>query len=134
MPWSSGRGRKMRLCVPTEYEGGLDTPVYGHFGSAPFFCLLDTDTEEVEGLRNSNEHHEHGRCRPVQQLDGARLDAVAVTGMGRNALARLTAAGIAVYLTTGVTLREVLYEARHGQLQQLDPDEACRGRGHHHLH
>ena len=124
----------MRICVPTEHEGGLDTTVYTHFGSAPFFCLLDTETAEVENLDNSDHDHQHGRCRPVQQLAGRQIDAVAVRGMGRNALSRFAAAGIPVYLTTGVTLKDVLQEARGGMLQLLDPEQACQGHGHGHHH
>lgn len=124
----------MRICVPTGTDEGIDAAVFGHFGSAPYFSVLDTDTGEVEVLTNGNEHHEHGRCRPVQQLDPARLDAVAVRGMGRNALTRLAAAGIPVYVCRGNDLREILQEARKGILQPLDPSRACAGHGNHHGH
>jgi len=124
----------MRICIPTEDEAGLEATVCGHFGSAPLFSLLDTETAVVETLDNGNQHHVHGRCAPVEQLTGLGFDAVVVRGMGRNALARLSAAGIDVLITTGTTLREVLEEAKTGRLQRLDPESACHGHGHVHIH
>ncbi|MFO7769269.1 MAG: NifB/NifX family molybdenum-iron cluster-binding protein [bacterium] len=124
----------MRICVPTGTDEGIEAVVFGHFGSAPYFSVLDTETGEVEVLDNGDQHHEHGRCRPVQQLDTGRLDAVAVRGMGRNALARFSAAGIPVYLCRGENLQQVLDEARSGDLQVLDPSRACAGHGHGHGH
>jgi predicted Fe-Mo cluster-binding NifX family protein len=124
----------MRICVPTEDEAGLASIVCGHFGSAPCFSLLDIDTGEVETMENGNRHHTHGQCMPVDQLRDVRFDAVVVRGMGRNALARLSEAGIEVKITTGLDLHGVLEEARTGRLVRLDPAAACGGRGYHHVH
>ncbi len=124
----------MRICVPTGTDEGLGAAVFGHFGSAPYFSVLDTETGEVEVLSNRNQHHEHGMCRPVGHLDGADIDAVVVKGMGRNALVRLAGAGIPVYLCRGGDLAQVLEEARAGALEVLDPARACAGHGHGHEH
>ena len=32
----------MKVCFPTQTNEGLAAAVYGHFGSAPFFTLCDT--------------------------------------------------------------------------------------------
>ena len=125
----------MRICVPTENENGLEAAVCAHFGSTPFFSVLDIESEAVESIQNANQHHEHGSCHPLQQLAGTRFEAIAVRGIGRNAIARLGAAGIPVFVTTGTTLREVLAEAKAGLLQELHPGQACPGHGHnHHQH
>jgi len=50
----------MRICVPTENENGLEAAVCAHFGSTPFFSVLDIESEEVESIQNANQHHEHG--------------------------------------------------------------------------
>ncbi len=122
----------MRICVPTGTDQGIEAEVFGHFGSAPYFSLLDTDTAEVEVLSNSNDHREHGQCSPMRQLTGVAFDAVVVRGMGRNAVARFAAANIPVMVTACTTLQDVLDEARAGNLQQLDPNQACQGHGGHH--
>jgi predicted Fe-Mo cluster-binding NifX family protein len=128
----------MRICVPTATDDGMEAAVYRHFGSAPYFSLLDTERDEVEVIPNGDHHHEHGLCNPVGALLGVELDAVAVLGMGRNALARLTQAGIPVYVATGRTLREVGDDIRNGLALPLDVDATCAGHAHsgphHHRH
>jgi len=127
----------MRICVPTATDQGMDAAVHGHFGSAPFFSVLDTDKGEVEIVSNANQRHEHGQCNPVGALMGIPLDAVVVRGMGRNALARLNQAGIPVYLTTGQRLRDVATEIADGLARPLDFNDTCAGHGghdHHHHH
>ena len=122
----------MRICVPTGTDQGIEAEVFGHFGSAPYFSLLDTDTAEVEVLGNSNDHHEHGQCAPIRQLAGVEFDAIVVRGMGRNAVARFAAANVQVMVTAGATLQDVLDEVRAGTLRELDPSQACQGHGGHH--
>jgi predicted Fe-Mo cluster-binding NifX family protein len=127
----------MRICVPTATDEGLDAEVYGHFGSAPFFSVLDTDTDTVEVLANGHQHHEHGQCNPVGSLMGVKLDGVVVRGMGRNALARLGAAGIPVFVADGDTVRDIGAQVRAELLLPLDVAGACGGHAHggpHHHH
>ena len=130
----------MRICVPTVTDDGLDARVSPHFGSAPFFSVVDTDGDGVEVIVNGGRKHEHGKCNPVSALSGVSLDAVVVRGLGRNALARLGEAGIPVYVATGGTLREVKAQIRDGRIRLLDFDSACGGhahgghRHHHHHH
>ncbi len=120
----------MRICVPTATDDGLDAAVHGHFGSAPYFSILDTETGAVEAVRNANEHHEHGQCNPVGALTGLNPDAVVVRGIGRGALVRLTQAGIAVYVAEGATLAEVGVRFQSGDVRAMDFDSACHGHSH----
>lgn len=127
----------MRICVPTATDEGMESAVYPHFGSAPFFSVVDTDTEVVEIVSNGHQHHEHGQCNPVGSLADVELDAVVVKGMGRNALARLSQVGIPVFVAEGDTLRDVAAEARAELLLPLDVNATCGGHGqggHHHHH
>ena len=129
----------MRICVPTATDEGLDAKVYGHFGSAPFFTVLDTERDVVEIVPNGDQHHEHGKCNPVAALMGIVLDAVLVRGIGRGALLRLTQAGIPVYVAEGDTIRDVGIRFRSGDVSLVDFDAACNGHpqhdhGHHHHH
>ena len=32
----------MNLCIPITEDQGLQSPVSGHFGSAPYFMIVDT--------------------------------------------------------------------------------------------
>jgi predicted Fe-Mo cluster-binding NifX family protein len=72
----------MKICIPTETDAGKKAKVYGHFGSAPYFTIYDTEKDDCETVDNSNQHHIHGTCHPVGALDSQRIDAVVCAGMG----------------------------------------------------
>ena len=119
----------MKICIPAENDLGTDSRAYDHFGSAPFFIISDTGTGTCETISNQNEHHEHGQCAPMRQLSSHELDGVVCRGMGRNALARFTSAGIRVFITRSQTVGEIIEEARSGRLQPLDGAHVCPGHG-----
>ena len=55
----------MKVCLPISKNLGLDSPVHGHFGSAPGFLAVDTETLAAEAILNANLNHVHGGCSPV---------------------------------------------------------------------
>ena len=77
----------MKVCIPVSEQRGLESPVHGHFGSAPGFISVDAETLAVETLSNGDLGHEHGTCSPVRALAGAKPGAVLVGGLGAGALA-----------------------------------------------
>lgn len=71
----------MRVCIPTVDANGMEAKASGHFGSAPYFTLVDLDTQKVESVQNEHAHHEHGSCNPVASLMGKEVDAVVCHGL-----------------------------------------------------
>lgn len=65
----------MKLCFPVDVDNGLERRIFGHFGSAPFFVVFDTDTEEVSSIDNQDLGHIHGQCNPMKALNGKMMDA-----------------------------------------------------------
>jgi predicted Fe-Mo cluster-binding NifX family protein len=128
----------MKVCIPVAEYCGLESPVYGHFGSAPTFVLVDSETMSVESLGNRDQTHVHGQCSPVKALAGARPDAVVVSGIGAGALIGLREAGIRVYRATGETVAEVVSLLKKGDLKEIDREHTCLGHGEgsgcHHTH
>ncbi|MGD8414975.1 MAG: NifB/NifX family molybdenum-iron cluster-binding protein [Candidatus Latescibacterota bacterium] len=120
----------MKLCIPTEDSAGLDAHVCAHFGSAPFFTLVDTESEEVELLNNGNLAHQHGECNPVSSIQSQSFDALVCGGLGRRALMKLQQSGFKVYLTGAPTVRGVVAEQRGGSLREATVEEACGGHSH----
>jgi predicted Fe-Mo cluster-binding NifX family protein len=120
----------MTLCIPTNGPLGLNDTVYGHFGSAPYFTVVDTDTNEITIIDNTDKQHGHGNCAPAEDLLARGVDAVAAGGMGRRALARFNAAGIRVFLTRAATPAEAVSEVVRGAAEECTPESACAG--HHH--
>lgn len=122
----------MRVCIPVNADVGAASPVCEHFGSSPFFMVVDTESGAYRALPNRNQHHAHGACQPLRALQGERLDALVVGGIGAGALMKLTAAGLAVYLAEHATVDETLTALKAGRLRPVRPEGACAGHGHGH--
>jgi predicted Fe-Mo cluster-binding NifX family protein len=119
----------MKLCIPVTADQGMNSPVSGHFGSAPMFVIHDTETGETSFTDNNNEHHAHGHCHPVGALDGQAVDAILVGGIGAHAVSRLAAAGIKVYRATATTLGDAVKAWQAGTLEQISDEGACAHHG-----
>ena len=126
----------MNICIPITSDEGLESPVCAHFGSAPAFLIVDTDSGVCRAVTNTNQHHGHGMCAPLAALQGERIDAMVVGGIGAGALGKLAAAGIQVHLAQHATVRETVDALVAGTLPVMGPDLACahHGPGGHHEH
>ena len=122
----------MKLCIPVDSDDGLDSPVSGHFGSAPTFIIVDTASRDLRAVPNLKMEHDHGHCSPLESLEGQDIDYVAVGGIGRGALGKLESAGIHVVRTPASTVRETVQAFAAGSLEPVAPDAACSSHGHHH--
>ena len=124
----------MNICVPIDTDNGLSSPVCAHFGSAPAFMIVDTDSGSCRAIANGNQHHGHGMCSPLQSLQGEHLDAMVVGGIGMGALNKLNAASIRIYVSEHATVAEVLAAFKAGTLRLMQPNMACaqHGQGHGH--
>jgi len=122
----------MRVCIPVESWQGMDSRVYGHFGSAPCFALVDTESRAVEPLGNGNLHHAHGQCSPLAALAGARIDALVTGGIGARALQVLAGQGVRAYRAAGpATVAEVVADLQADRLAEIGADDACSQHGCH---
>ena len=117
----------MKIAIPVAEDFGLESLVYGHFGSAPVFVLVDLETMSVESLGNQDQVHVHGQCSPVQALAGTKPDAVVVGGIGAGALLGLRRARIKVYRCSGGTIAQALQQLKAGELPEMKEDSVCSG-------
>jgi predicted Fe-Mo cluster-binding NifX family protein len=122
----------MILCIPVERDEGSKSRIYGHFGSAPVFILVDPESMEYSTVQNDNSHHAHGMCNPVAALGGRPVDGVLLASIGRRALEKLHAMGITVYRSSAVTVEEAAREHLEGNLEVMTLDSACGRHGQHH--
>ena len=120
----------MKVSFGVEVNEGFESRVYGHFGSAPAFVIVDTDLNRVLSLDNSNAHHVHGACNPVMALGGNSVDAMVVGGIGPGALMKLNALGIKVYGAGAATIVENMALLEENRLQELSMDNSCRAHQH----
>lgn len=117
----------MKLCFPVKEISDLESEVYGHFGSAPAFVIVDSDTMAVRVAHNADRHHAHGMCNPVGALEGQEVDAVIVGGIGGGALMKLSGAGISVYKAMGKTVRQNIELFSSKGLPRFQPGHVCGG-------
>lgn len=120
----------MKICFPVVENQGLESEVYGHFGSAPQFIVIDTESREVRALNNNDQHHAHGACQPLKALGGQDVDAIVVGGIGAGALMGLNRAGLTVYQAQGVTIADNITCLAEDKLPVLTPAQTCGGHAH----
>ena len=101
----------MKVCFPVLKAEGMDSEVYGHFGSAPAFMVVETENNTTTTITNSDQHHTHGACNPLKALDNQRVDAIVVGGIGAGALTKLNQQGIKVFQAQAQTVRENIRDA-----------------------
>jgi predicted Fe-Mo cluster-binding NifX family protein len=122
----------MQICIPVIEDRGLESRVSGHFGSAPGFMIVDTESLACRAIENHNAHHAHGMCQPLAALAGEVVDALVVGGIGMGALMKLQASGITVFRAEHPTVAEAVSAYNEGKLQPVDQDRACAGHHGHH--
>jgi predicted Fe-Mo cluster-binding NifX family protein len=112
----------MRICIPTEGNGGLDDRVCEHFGRSPTYTIYDTETGEVEILPNTSEHF-GGSGLPAELLAQAGVNVVLCAGLGPRAIALLAQYGIEVHTGAFGTVREAIQAWQAGRLSGAEPCE-----------
>jgi len=115
----------MKICIPTETGEGKTAQVFGHFGSAPFFTIYNTETLALEIVENGNSHHEHGACNPLAALQGKAVDVVVTGGMGARAVMMLNAQGIKVFRAVPGTVDTIIGNFSAQDLEELTVSNAC---------
>lgn len=120
----------MKVCFPVQHVDGMESRVFNHFGSAPFFIVVDTSTNLVSTITNRDQHHAHGSCNPILALDNQSIDAVVVGGIGGGALQRLNQAGIRVYRAAAESVKENVTLYLEKGLQEFGMMHVCGGHSH----
>ena len=119
----------MNICIPVTQDNGIRSPVSLHFGSAPVFMVVDTESGTCRAITNVNFNHAHGMCKPLSQLAGENLDAMVVGGIGMGAFGKLKAANIRVLLSEHATVEETVAAFKAGSLGEVSPATACAHHG-----
>jgi len=121
----------MKICFPVPRDNGSTSTIHDHFGSAPYFLIVDTDTGSTTSIDTRDTHHTHGTCTPLKALVGTPIDAVVVSGIGGGALSMLRQAQIRVYRSQAATVGENVELLRCGIFQEIIP-QTCGGHAHGH--
>jgi predicted Fe-Mo cluster-binding NifX family protein len=120
----------MKICFPVAEVKGIESEVYGHFGSAPAFIIVETENNHVTTINNNDQHHAHGACNPLKKFNNKQVDALVVGGIGMGALNILKQSGIQVYRAQAPTVQENIAFLKAGNLPEFAPQHTCAGHGH----
>jgi predicted Fe-Mo cluster-binding NifX family protein len=107
----------MKVCFPAKTLEGMKSLVYEHFGSAPGFVIIDTESMNLEEIQNGDMHHDDGMCQPLKALGGRQVDA----------LMKLQAQGIKVFHAADGTVLQNLDLIKNGNLPQFEAQHTCGG-------
>jgi predicted Fe-Mo cluster-binding NifX family protein len=126
----------MKIAIPVQDSRGLESPVYGHFGSAPCFLVYDSESGTASVVDNGQLAHEHGQCNPIAVLAGQRVDALVTGGIGGRALELLNAARVRVYQAGSAgNAAQALKSFQENGLEEITVSSCCShgpGEGHGH--
>lgn len=95
----------LRIAVPSDEPGGLDSPRSGRFRRSPCFTIVDVVDDSVVGVRvvrndkHKHQHkhkHDHG-LTPILLLGENMVDVVIVTRIGHKSLLHCLQAGMRVF-------------------------------------
>ncbi|MCX5816349.1 MAG: diguanylate cyclase [Proteobacteria bacterium] len=117
----------MKVCFAVQEDQGIESIVYGHFGSAPIFIVVDTELQKTVTVNNRDLNHVHGACSPIKAIGGQDIEAVVVGGIGAGAIRGLNAAGIKVYGSVKETVKDNLNLLIENKLPELSMFNACSG-------
>lgn len=120
----------MRICFPAAEALGISSEVYGHFGSAPAFIIVETENNDVATINNKDQHHAHGACNPLKALNNQKVDAIVVGGIGAGALTKLNQQGMKVFQAQAQTVRENIQLLKDQKLPEFTMQHTCAGHGH----
>jgi len=119
----------MKICFPVSKVNGMESEVYGHFGSAPAFLVIETDSNTIKTINNRDQHHVHGACNPMKALNNQKIDAIVVGGIGTGALSRLNQLGIKVFQAQAITIKENIAILKNQNLPEFSALHCCSGHG-----
>jgi predicted Fe-Mo cluster-binding NifX family protein len=119
----------MKICVPTNGAGGLEDRLSQHFGRAPTFTIVDTESGEVTVIENKSDHM-GGTGKPPEQIKGTGSKVVLCPGLGPSALIMLMSYGMQVFVGANGTARDAIDQFKSGSLKTATLESACKEHKH----
>jgi len=116
--------------MPVNENDGINSTICEHFGSAPLFMIVDTNTLSITEVKNDDQHHAHGMCHPLSVLGNYKFDGIVVGGIGAGALNKLKNAGITVYITEYSNISNTIKAYNENKLKEMDQNNVCSHHGH----
>lgn len=120
----------MKITFPTNDLKGLESQLADHFGRAPTFTIIDSETDELKVIDNSGEHFGGRQSAPVLVVNNG-TNVLVCKALGRKAIAKFVELGIEVYITKELTVKNALEAFNKQELKKATESEACADSKHH---
>jgi predicted Fe-Mo cluster-binding NifX family protein len=114
----------MKVAIPTMGDKGLEDQVFPHFGRAPTFTIVDTETLAVEVRANVSEHFGGGINAPTV-VAGAEAEALLCSGIGPRAITMFESLGIRVFTGASASVEASVKAFKDGRLHEATDKDAC---------
>ncbi|HIE33671.1 MAG TPA: dinitrogenase iron-molybdenum cofactor biosynthesis protein [Candidatus Altiarchaeales archaeon] len=119
----------MKIAIPTTGNSSLDDMVSEHFGRAPTFTIVDSDTLKFRVIENTSEHM-GGVGKPPEIMQREGVDIILCSGLGFRAIQMFENLGIEVFVGAHGRVRDAVEMWKKGKLQRATYEHGCRGQGH----
>lgn len=96
----------MKICFPVIADAGMESRIYGHFASAPFFLFIDTATRKGSVIANCDSVNPYAGCNPFSALGRQQLDGIVVGGIGDDSVRVMNMCGFKVYRAVSPSVAE----------------------------
>jgi predicted Fe-Mo cluster-binding NifX family protein len=108
---------------------GLKELVCEHFGRAPTYTIVDTETNDVRIVKNVSEHM-GGTGTPPEHLSKEGIEVMLASGLGPKAVMMFEGYGIKVYVGASGTVEETIKLWKDKKLEVATDENACRDHRH----
>ena len=119
----------MKICAPTMGDKGIEEAICEHFGQAPSFTIVDTQTDTVKVVLNTSEHY-GGVGTPPEILSKEGVEVMLCGGLGPKAVKMFEGFGVEVYIGASGTVREAIDAYKSGKLSEATDANACKEHRH----
>lgn len=119
----------MKICVPTNGSDGMNDTVCEHFGRAPTFTVVDTESGSANVLPNTSEHM-GGVGKPPEQIAGTGTEVMICAGLGPSAVRMFESYGIRVYIGASGSVKNAIDLWKAGKLVEATQENACKEHRH----
>ena len=120
----------MRIAIPTNSPGGLESTVSDHFGECDKFTIVDLNPEEsiIEDIKVSIiENKDHLNCGSlILRLQKLKVDLIIINKIGKRPIQIIQEENIPIYASQG-TVREVIHCFYQDHLQAIKNSNICPG-------
>ena len=87
----------MKVCFPVSEDLGINSVIYGHFNSAPFFLVVDIETQKTQTIFNCDPKEPFAGCNPFMALKSIDINGIIAGCMGDSALQTMNLCGHRVF-------------------------------------